>query len=95
VITVPVGVQKEDCCPELKAEVKALKDELNRMKIKLKALPDFAGMGVGLLSSNGATPATIAPQSLEELAKALAPFLDIKRDIFLDAFGNPIPSRPG
>lgn len=94
VITVPIGVTKEDCCAELRAEIKALKDELSRISRKLAALPDFANMREGVLTSNGATPATIAPQSLGDLAKSLAPFLDIQRDVFLDAFGSPIPNRP-
>ena len=95
VITVPIGAPaKSDCCDELRTEIKALKDELNRIKMKLAAFPDFASMPAGLLSSNGAKPATIAPQPLVDLAKSLTPLLDVERDVLLDAFGQRIPNRP-
>jgi hypothetical protein len=93
VISVPIGAAKEDCCAELRAEIKALKNDLVRVNKQLAALPDFANMGAGVLTSNGAKPATIAPQLMADLAKALSPLLD--RDRFFDAFGNEIPRRPG
>jgi hypothetical protein len=94
VITVPIGGAKEDCCAELRAEIKALKEELARINRRLAALPDFASIKAGVLTSNGAIPAEIKSMNLPELAKAISPLIEVERDVFLDAFENPIPSRP-